>query len=94
MTEIALQKIVEIYAWLAMGIIMIFIVAIAVFYQKKFGVRTFCYIYGVPVIVLFAAGIHLFSYDTILSESTEFLGSITSFLVSYYLYRTMVGVRK
>jgi hypothetical protein len=94
MTEITLQQITEIYSWLTMSIIMIFVASIAVFYQRKFGVKTRYYLYGVPVVVLFASALHVFSYETVLAESTELLGSITSFLASYYLYRTMMGGKK
>ncbi|MCZ7392726.1 MAG: hypothetical protein ABOK23_08065 [Candidatus Methanoperedens sp.] len=91
---IFLQKIIEIYSWTAAGVIMICIAAIANFYQKKFGVRTFYYFFTVPVIVLLAAAVHIFSYNTFLSESIEFLGSATSFIASFSLYRIMVGVKK
>lgn len=73
---------------------MVFMAAIANFYQKKFGVKTFYYFYIVPVIVLFAAAIQFYYHDTFLSEFMEFLGAVTSFLASYYLFRIMVGVKK
>ncbi len=93
MLDISSQKIIEIYAWTVAGFIMIFITAIARFYQKKFGIRTFYYFYLIPIFILFVSAIHMFTYNTLLSESIEFLGSTTSFLASYYLYKTMVGVK-
>lgn len=90
---IFLQKIIEIYSWTAAGVIMIFITAIANFYQKKFGVKTFYYFYFIPIIVLLTAALHIFSYQTLLAESIEFLGSLGSFLASLFLYRKMVGVK-
>jgi predicted membrane protein len=93
MTELTLLQIIEIYAWIVMCIIMIFMAAIANFYQKKFGVKTFYYFYIVPIIVLFAAAIQFNYHNTFLSELIEFLGSVTSFLASYYLFRIMVGVK-
>jgi len=91
---VLLQKIIDIYSWMAASVIMIFITAIAIFYQKKFGVKTFYYFYYFPVIILFIAGIHLFYYNTFLSESTELAGSFSSFLACFFLYRKMVGVKK
>jgi predicted membrane protein len=88
-----LQKIIEIYVWTVAVFILIFITAIAKFYQNKFGIKTFYYFYIVPIIVLFAAAIQFYYHDTFLSELIEFLGSVTSFLVSYYLFRIMVGVK-
>ncbi len=95
MTDLSsFQKIIEIYIWIVASSIMIFITAIARFYQNKFGIRTFYYLYIVPVIVLFAAAVQFYYYDTFLSELIEFLGSATSFLATYYLFRIMVGVKK
>lgn len=93
MDLILLQKIFNIYSWLAACIIMVFMAAIALFYQKKFGKRTFFYFYIIPIIVLVIPAIQLFPFFTIEAESIEFLGSFISFLASYFLYRKMVGVK-
>lgn len=93
MDLLLLQKIFNIYSWLAACIIMVFMAAIALFYQKKFGKRTFFYFYIVPIIVLFIPAIQLFPFFTIEAESIELLGSFISFLASYFLYRKMVGVK-
>ncbi|MCX9012896.1 MAG: hypothetical protein OIN66_17480 [Candidatus Methanoperedens sp.] len=93
MLDLSFQNILEIYAWTAAGLIMIFMTAIAKFYQKKFGIKTFYYFYPLPIVVLFTAAFHLFSYRTSLSESIELIGSVGSFLVSFFLYRLMVGVK-
>lgn len=90
---ILLQKILNIYAWIAAGFIMIFITAIANFYQKKFGVKTFYYFYLIPIIILFIPAFQLFPLFTFLAETVELLGSIISFLASFYLYRRMIGVK-
>ncbi|MFZ2410584.1 MAG: hypothetical protein WAW23_03340 [Candidatus Methanoperedens sp.] len=90
---IDIQDIIEIYSWIAASLIMIFITAIANFYQKKFGVKTFYYFYIVPILVLFVAATELFSPDRLLHESIEFTGAFSSFLASFYLYRKMVGVK-
>ncbi len=93
MDLILLQKIFNIYSWLAACIIMVFMAAIALFYQKKFGKRTFFYFYIIPIIVLVIPAIQLFPFFTIEAESIEFLGSFISFLASYFLYVKMVGVK-
>lgn len=85
--------IIEIYSWIAASLIMVFITAIANFYQKKFGVKTFYYFYIVPILVLFVAAAELFQADRLLHESIEFTGAFSSFLVSFYIYRKMVGVK-
>ncbi len=90
---ILLQKILNIYSWVAAGFIMIFITAIANFYQKKFGVRTFYYFYLVPIIILFIPAFQLLPQFTYLAETVELLGSIISFLASFFLYRKMIGVK-
>lgn len=90
---IDIRDIIEIYSWIAASFLMIFITAIAIFYEKKFGVKTFYYFYFVPIIVLFAAAAELYPYNRNLHESIEFLGSFSSFIASFYLYRKMVGVK-
>ncbi|MFZ3060514.1 MAG: hypothetical protein WA102_12365 [Candidatus Methanoperedens sp.] len=89
---IDIQGIIEIYSWVAASFIMIFITAIAMFYQKKFNVKTFYYFYIVPIIVLLAASTELFATNRFLHESIELSGALSSFLVSFYLYRKMVGI--
>ena len=93
MDLILLQKILNIYSWLAACIIMVFMSAIALFYQKKFGKRTFFYFYIIPIIVLAIPAIQLYPFFTIEAESIEFLGSFISFAASYFLYRKMVDVK-
>jgi uncharacterized membrane protein len=90
---IDIQAVVDIYSWVAACFIMIFITAIALFYQKKFNVKTFYYFYAVPILVLLAASTELFSANRYLEESIELSGAVSSFLVSFYLYRKMVGIR-
>ncbi len=84
---------IEIYAWTVAAVIMMFIVAIANFYQKKFNIKTFYYFYFIPVFVLLIAAIHIFSYKTLLAELIEFFGSVGSFMASFFLYRKMIGVK-
>ncbi|GEM_PF-884676 len=88
---ILIQRIIEIYAWTVAILIIVFITAIAEFYQKKFGVRTFYYFYTIPIIILLTAAIHIISSNTSFSGLIGFLGSLASFTASYYLYRIMVG---
>jgi len=93
MIEISFLQIIEIYSWVLISSIMIFMAAIARFYQKKFGIKTFYYFYSIPIISFLTTAIHLFSYDTLLSETIELLGMIVSLLTSFYLYRLMVGIK-
>jgi len=72
---------------------MVFVSAIAHFYQKKFGTNTFSYIYIVPIMVLITPVMQIFPFFSFQSESIEFLGSFSSFFASYYLYKKMVGVK-
>jgi hypothetical protein len=90
---IGIQNIVSIYSWFAACFLMIFVTAIAMFYQKKFNVKTFYYFYIVPILVLFAASTEFFAADRYLEESIELFGAVSSFLVSFYLYRKMVGIK-
>jgi hypothetical protein len=93
MDMLLLQNIINIYSWLTASLIMVFVAAIALFYQKKFGKRTFFYFYIIPVIVLFIPAMQLYPFFTFEAEFIEFLGSFISFLASCFLYRKMVGVK-
>ncbi len=88
-----LQKLLNVYSWLIACIIMIFVTAIAHFYQKKFGTNSFSYIYIVPIIVLIIPVMQFFPYFSFQAESIEFLGSFISFLSIYFLYKKMVGLK-
>lgn len=72
---------------------MVFVASIAHFYQKKFGTHTFYYIYIVPIIVLIIPVMEFFPFFSFQAESIEFLGSFSSFIASYFLYKKMVGVK-
>lgn len=87
-------QIIEMYVWLVASLLMFIMAAIAFFYQKKFGVRTFYYIFLVPIIIFLVAGLHLVAYRTSSSETIELLGSLSSLIAGFYLFRTMVGVKK
>ena len=89
------HDIFEIIGWFVACLLMIFLMAIAIFYEKKFGVRTYYYFYFIPIIILFITAADLMSsYNRIISESIELVGSILSFVVSFFLYKKMVGVKK
>lgn len=84
---------IEIYSWILASFIMVFIIAIGNFYQKKFNVRTFYYFYWIPVILLLIPVFQIFPIHSLISEVIEFVGSILSFLASLFLYRKMVGIK-
>jgi len=91
MINTSIQNLIEIYSWVVSALFMMFIVSIAIFYQKKFKINTYYYLYFIPILILLIASLHLFSYRNYISETIEFLGSLGSFLVSNYLYKKMVG---
>jgi hypothetical protein len=93
MDLILLPKLLNIYSWAIASLIMIIVASIAIFYQKKFGINTFYYIYFIPIIIFLIILLQLFSIFSLEKESLEFIGSLISFLVSYSLYRKMVGVK-
>ncbi len=93
MTEIVLLTIITIYSWIIASFIMLFIAAIARFYQKKFGEKTFYYLYFVPILVIFTAIVNIYLYDTSTAELVDFIGIFISFIATLYLYNIMIGVR-
>lgn len=90
---VMLGKMVRICSWILAALIMIVIAAIASFYQKKFRIRTFYYMYLIPIIVLFTAAFQIFPSPDVVYEAVELLGSASSFLASFFLYRKMVGIK-
>ncbi len=93
MDLLLLQKLLNVYAWIAASMIMVFVAGIALFYQKKFGKKTFFYFYIIPIIVLMAPAIRLFPVFTFIAEFIELMGSLISFFGCYFLYKKMVGVK-
>lgn len=93
MDLILLQKLFNFYSWAIAGLILIIVASIAIFYQNKFGVNTFYYIYFIPLIMFLLVLLQVFAIFSLETESIELIGSVISFLVSYSLYRKMVGVK-
>lgn len=87
-------QIIEMYVWLAASFLMTLMAAIAFFYQKKFGARTFYYFFLIPIVIFLVAGLYLIPFRTSYSEAIVLLGSLISFIASFFLYRRMVGVNK
>lgn len=83
----------NIYSWAVASIIMIFMAAIARFYQKKFGIRTYYYLYFIPAIVFFIVLLQIFPFFNIEAELIELFGSVISFMAGYFLFMKMVGVK-
>jgi hypothetical protein len=83
----------NIYSWAVASLIMIFMAAIARFYQKKFGIRTYYYLYFIPAIVFFIVLLQIFPFFNIEAELIELFGSVISFMAGYFLFMKMVGVK-
>ncbi len=83
----------NIYSWAVASIIMLFMAAIARFYQKKFGIRTYYYLYFIPAIVFLIVLLQLFPLFDIEQELIELFGSTISVMVGYFLYMKMVGMK-
>ncbi|PWB49635.1 MAG: hypothetical protein C3F06_13770 [Candidatus Methanoperedenaceae archaeon] len=86
-------KFFNIYSWAVASIIMIFMAAIARFYQKKFGIRTHYYLYFIPSIVFFIVFLQIFPFFGIEQELIEFFSSVISVVAGYFLYMKMVGIK-
>jgi hypothetical protein len=88
-----LQELLNLYSWGIASLIVIFLAAIALFYQKKFGINTYYYLYFIPVIIFCILMLQFFAVFSKETEVIEFIGSVISFLVTFSLYRKMVGVK-
>lgn len=86
-------KFFNLYSWAVASIIMIFMAAIARFYQRKFGIRMYYYLYFIPAIVFFIVLLQIFPFLGIKQELLEFFGSAISVMAGYFLYMKMVGVK-
>jgi len=89
----SLQELLNLYSWGMASLIVIILAAIALFYQKKFGINTYYYLYFIPVIIFFIVLLQFFTVFSTEIELIEFIGSLISFLVTFSLYRKMVGVK-
>ena len=88
-----LLRFFNIYSWAVASTIMIFMAAIARFYQKKFGIRMYYYLYFIPVIIFFIIFLQIFPFFGMEQELIEFFGSVISVMAGYFLYMKMVGVK-
>ncbi len=83
----------NIYSWAMASVIMIILGAIARFYQQKFGIRTFYFLYFIPILIFFISLMQIFPAFSLNEELIEFAGSMISFIACYSLYNKMVGVK-
>jgi len=88
-----LQELLNIYSWGIASLIVIILASIALFYQKKFGIKTYYYLYFIPVIIFIIVLLQFFAVFSKETEFIEFFGSVISFLLTLSLYRKMVGVK-
>jgi len=88
-----LQELLNIYSWGIASLIVVIIAAIALFYQKNFGIKTYYYLYFIPIIIFFIVLLQFFAVFSTEIEFIELFGSLISFLVTFSLYRKMVGVK-
>ncbi|MCZ7402181.1 MAG: hypothetical protein O8C61_08155 [Candidatus Methanoperedens sp.] len=88
-----LQELLNLYSWGIASLIVIILAAIALFYQNKFGINTYYYFYIIPVIIFVIVRLQFFAVFSKETEFMEFIGSVISFLVTFSLYRKMVGVK-
>ncbi len=88
-----LQELLNVYSWGIASLILIIIAAIALFYQKKFGINTYYYLFFIPAIIFFLVLLQFFAVFSVEMEFIELIGSLISFLVTFSLYRKMVGVK-
>ena len=88
-----IATILEIYAWIVAAIIVLFIGAIGLFYQKKFNVNTHYYLFLIPLLFLIGVVVstQIFVYENIYTEIAEFLGSLLSLALTIKLYINMTG---
>ena len=86
-------KFFNIYSWAVASIILIFMAAIARFYQKKFGIRMYYYLYFIPVIIFFIVLLQIVPFFGIEQELIEIFGTAISVIAAYFLYMKMVGVK-
>jgi len=86
-------KFLNIYSWAVASIIMILMAAIARFYQKKFGIQMYYYLYFIPVIVFFIVVLQIVPLFGVEQELIEFFSSAISVIAGYFLYVKMVGIK-
>lgn len=86
-------RFLNVYSWAVASIIMVFMAAIARFYQKKFGIQTYYYLYFMPAIIFFIVFLQIFPLFGIEQELIEFSGSAISVMAGYFLFSKMVGVK-
>lgn len=87
-----LSQILHYYAWILISILILIMGAIAIFYQRKFQIRTRYYMLIISAILALSVFLHFFipHYKQQI-ELTEMLGLLLAAILSLRLYRTMMG---
>jgi Zn-dependent protease with chaperone function len=95
---IFINIILTIYTWSVVSILLLFLVSIARFYEKKSGKRSFYQLFLIPAVFFIIATIrYVFISPSIagdfFGDMSRFIGGIILIGVSFYLLKLMIGGR-
>jgi hypothetical protein len=93
-----LTKLLTLYIWVGISVLILLLNRIARFYQLTTGVRTYYRLFIVPVVFFLAGMVRYLVADAgfagdVLADICFFLGGVSLSLVGYYLLQLMTGGR-
>lgn len=97
MSSVSLHQFLVLYTWFPLAALLLFLLLIARFYEKFSGIRTYFWLYALPLVGMGAAavryaGIAVVFDDTLAAFLSFVAGSVLLFL-SMHLYRVMLAKR-
>ncbi|AEH59937.1 hypothetical protein Mzhil_0056 [Methanosalsum zhilinae DSM 4017] len=85
----AISTVIEIYAWFAGAIIVVFGGAISLFYQRKFGIDTHYFLFLIPFLILMLAIFQIVVFTIAAGKIVEAAAGIISLLLAIKLHLQM-----
>lgn len=89
-----IAQILHFYTWIPISIMILMLGTIGLFYQKKFHYKTRYYLFFVAALLTLGEILHLISTEYLYVELIESSGVIIAAILSFRLYRTMMGTTK
>lgn len=95
MVDVALvEDVLELYSWFLASFIVLVVGLIALFYQRKFNIKTYYFLYAVPLVLLLIAALSMLFGDGVYIEIMEAGGALLSLILTWRLYSMMMGVSR
>jgi hypothetical protein len=94
-SSVSLHQFLVLYTWFPLAALLLFLLLIARFYEKFSGIRTYFWLYVLPLAGMGAAAVRYAGipvvFNDLLAALLSFISGVVLLLLSMHLYRVMLA---